>query len=63
MNMDFTYGGPDLAPGTEQGEAISRKNVGGSRVNVRDDKSRASQRATPNQKMYTPVFKKHHTVA
>ncbi|XP_060573290.1 WD repeat-containing protein on Y chromosome-like isoform X4 [Ruditapes philippinarum] len=60
MNMDFSYGGRETPPG-EQGEAVTRKNVGGSRVSMRDDKSRNSVRSTP--KIYAPVFKKHHTVA
>ncbi|KAL4240997.1 hypothetical protein ACF0H5_001776 [Mactra antiquata] len=60
MTMDFSYGGRETPPG-EQGEATVRKNVGGSRVSMRDDKSRSSNRTTP--RIFAPTFKKHHTVA
>ena len=67
MKMDFTYGGdPDTPPTGDQGETpTARKNMTGSRANMRDDKSRASLRAGAgsSQKIFAPVFKKHHTVA
>lgn len=63
LKMDFGYGGPDSPPSGEQGETASRKNISGTRQSDRDDKTRSSFRATPNKQLYTPVFKKHHTVA
>ena len=67
MKMDFTYGGADAdtPPTGDQGETpvVGRKNLTGSRAVLRDDKSRSSLRAGSSQKMFAPVFKKHHTVA
>ena len=65
MSMDFSYGGPDTPPSGEQGEETTRKTVvGGSRMSNRDIKSRAtSLRNQPRNKLFTPVLKKHNTVA
>ena len=64
MRMDFSYDGPDSPLSGEQGEEPVRKTVVGSRMSNRESKSRAtSLRNQPRNKVFTPVLKKHNTVA
>ena len=64
MNMDFSYDGPDTPPSAEQREEPVHKTVLGSRMSSRETKSRKTPLRNPSRnKLYTPVLKKHHTIA
>ena len=64
MSMDFSYGGLDTPPSAEQGEEPVHKTVVGSKLSNKETKSRkTSLRNQSRNKLFTPVLKKHNTVA